>query len=386
MKLLFTGDVCFHYKQDVDETNAAAIFAAMKPHFANADFRIMNMESPIFDEGVGTPITKSGPNLIGRPKNLAFLKEAECDCAVLANNHTGDFGSDAVVQTLSYIKDSGIGYCGAGYDIQDAYRPWFCKKDGVRCAIIAVCENEFGCALHDTPGSAGFDMERLSNAIRAAKPLSDFVVVVYHGGCEHNPLPSPLCRGRLRTFIRLGADAVIAGHTHCMQGYEYYDNKPIVYSMSNFYFPWRSPDRSWQHGYTVMLTLDKGAAPSISVHPYFTEENGEYIKPLTGEHCVNVLAYIDRLSRLLLDDDYMNRHYMGWCTISGIGYIKAMQANSDYFTIDTEPKSIAPLRNLLSCEAHNELCRTTLQLAFDGRMAEAASYQADIRALQIIPE
>lgn len=386
MKLLFTGDVCFHYKQDVNESNAKTIFSDMKPHFDEADFRIMNMESPIFDEGVGAPITKSGPNLIGRPENLAFLKEAGCDCAVLANNHTGDYGPDAVLQTLSYIDAAGFGRCGAGTDVADAYRPWFCEKDGVCCAVIAVCENEFGCATTEKPGSAGFDMERLSDAINAAKPQSDFVVVVYHGGCEHNPLPSPLCRGRLRTFIRLGADAVIAGHTHCIQGYEYYDGKPIVYSMSNFYFPWRAPDRSWQHGYTVMMTLEKGAAPKISAHPYFTEENGEYIKPLTGEHREHVLAYIDRLSALLLDDDYMTRHYMGWCTVSGIGYIKSLHANNEYFAFDEEPKSIAPLRNLLSCEAHNELCRTTLQLAFEGRMAEAQTYQKAVKDLQVIPE
>ena len=183
MKLLFTGDVCFNYRPDVDAEKSREILSALKPVFDSADLRIMNLETPIFDEGVGTKITKSGPNLIGRPHNLGFLTEAGCDCAILANNHTGDYGDDALYQTLEYLDRASIPYCGAGKDIQDAYRAYRYTKGDVTFSVIAVCENEFGTAEYNKPGSAGFSMELLSDAIRRERDVSEFVIVVYHGGC-----------------------------------------------------------------------------------------------------------------------------------------------------------------------------------------------------------
>ena len=39
-----------------------------------------------------------------------------------------------------------------------------------------------------------------------------------------------------REYIDAGADAVIGGHTHCLQGMEFYKGAPIVYSVGNFWF------------------------------------------------------------------------------------------------------------------------------------------------------
>ena len=91
-KLLFAGDVCLDVQPEVDATLSRRILAGVKPYFEAADLRILNLETPLADEGVGAPIPKSGPNIVGRPRNLAFLREAGADCAVLANNHAKDYG------------------------------------------------------------------------------------------------------------------------------------------------------------------------------------------------------------------------------------------------------------------------------------------------------
>ena len=141
MKLLFCGDICFNYKLDVDAAMSADILADVKGVFDAADVRIMNLETPIFDEGVGTRIKKSGPNLTGRPHNLGFLTEAGCDCAILANNHTGDFGDEALYQTFDFLDRAGIPYCGAGHNIEEAYRAWRYAKDGITFSVTVkrVC-------------------------------------------------------------------------------------------------------------------------------------------------------------------------------------------------------------------------------------------------------
>ena len=81
----------------------------------------------------------------------------------------------------------------------------------------------------------------------------------------------------------------------------------------------------------------------------------------------------------------MRRHFMGWCIVSGLGYIRHLVAKPEYFDPANPPENIAELRNLLSCEAHNELCRVTLKLAFEGKMAEAYAEEPAVRELMKLP-
>ena len=37
-------------------------------------------------------------------------------------------------------------------------------------------------------------------------------------------------------FVQAGADAVIGGHTHCLQGLTYVGDVPVIYSLGNFWF------------------------------------------------------------------------------------------------------------------------------------------------------
>ena len=386
LKLLFCGDVCFKVQQEVDLDRTRKILAEMLPFFDAVDYRVMNLETPLAPEGIGAPIPKSGPNIIGRPKNIGFLEAAGCDLAVLANNHTGDYGDDALNYTLGLLKEHNISYVGAGANIDEAYSAVRIVKNGVSLSIIGVCENEFGIADTDKAGAAGFDLERLGDKLREEKSVSDRVIVVFHGGCEHNPLPSPLCRERYRTIIRLGADALIGGHTHCIQGYEYYDGKPIIYSMGNFLFKWDNPaSDAWRHGYMTELTIEDDKL-SVRPIPYCFEADGSAIHPLTGARLHNMLAYIERLSLIINDADELTRLYKGWCTISGLSYIRSLSAKPEYFDLAKQPADIPALKNLLSCEAHNELIRTTLNLAFFGELADAFEWAEELRELQKLPE
>ncbi len=39
-----------------------------------------------------------------------------------------------------------------------------------------------------------------------------------------------------RAYIDAGADAIIGTHAHCLQGIEFYEGKPILYNLGNFWF------------------------------------------------------------------------------------------------------------------------------------------------------
>jgi poly-gamma-glutamate synthesis protein (capsule biosynthesis protein) len=72
--------------------------------------------------------------------------------------------------------------------------------------------------------------------IKEARENSDFVVVYVHWGIEKATKPEEYQRNLAKAYIDAGADLVVGSHPHVLQGIEYYNSKPIVYSLGNFIF------------------------------------------------------------------------------------------------------------------------------------------------------
>ncbi len=381
LKILFTGDICFEAQHEMNAELAKKVLAPMREILSAADLRVMNLETPLADEGVGAPIEKRGPAIIGRPENVGFLTEAGCDIAILANNHTGDYGPDALFSTIDILDRNKILHTGAGKDIDEAYKAVRINLDGIRISFLGICENEFGIAEDDTPGTAGFELDRAGNVISGEKEASDYVIVVFHGGNERNPLPSPGCRSRYRTLIRLGADAVIGGHPHCMQGYEYFLGKPIVYSGGNFFF--KDPENttlSWLHGYITELTI--GERLTVRPIPYEFTADGLSVIPLSGNELSETLSYIEEISSYIPDTKRLNELFDCWSVTYGFGYPKRF-AGSD--GLAPGMNDAAFFKNNLICEAHNEVCRTAYRIMFENRLDEALSHKPELDRLKAIP-
>ena len=396
MKIMVCADVATYKIADrVDAAFCQPLLRDMKPVLDEADFRIANLECVLCDESACAPIIKSGPNLRGDVKNAAFLTAAGIDCAVLANNHLGDMGEPAVRATVDLLDGLGIAHVGGGESITEAYRAWYAEKDGLRVAFLAVCENEFGGATDKMAGSAVFNMKRLCDRIAEEKATSDFVVVLFHGGNEYDPVPSPETVDRYRLIIDMGADAVVAGHTHCMQGFETYRGKPVVYSMGNFFFPYLYADGAkerdpWNFGYITELTVRRGENITFRVIPYELKEANTLLHVLDGEEKQVILRYLDKLSSIIGDPAEVKRLFEAWCTKSGVGYATRALAHRDEFLEDGKPvdaaKSQAALRNLFWCESHDALMRGLLTLEYEGRVEEARASLPELLELQKIPK
>ena len=386
LRVAVMGDICMSDMQDrMTPEFAAGVLREVRPLLAQADLRIANLENAI--TAPDTPIDKCGPNLWMKPENLCFFREAGVDCAILANNHTGDFGPAAVENTANVLDEAGIGRVGAGQDLDAAYEPWFALTDAGTLAVCAWCENEFGGATLDAWGSAGFDWHRAAKAIKAAHEKADFVLVIMHGGNEHNPLPSPRVRARYRTFVDLGADAVIGMHPHCIQGHETYCGAPIAYSTGNFFFRGRPAyGPSWWCGYIAELTFEKGRKPALALHPYQEEPDLSCIRLLQGEKKEKMLAYIEKLSAIIPDERALRRYFDGWCTITGPAHAKYAfdEAYLDQHDFPTGHPMLA-LRNIRTCEAHDELVTNLFRMILEGRVEEGRKTAEEIKELQKMP-
>ncbi len=381
-KLIFCGDTCFRHQHDIGETESEAILSDVMPELKNADLRIMNLESPLAPAEIGSPIRKAGPNLTGRPKNIGFLRAAGCDLALMANNHAVDFGVDSMHYTESLLSENNIAHIGTGENLENAYRAFRRSINGISVSVISVCEHEFGIAGIDSPGTAGYDEYLMAETIRGEKKVSDYVIVAFHGGNEHNPLPSPRCQTRYRTIIMLGADAVIAGHTHCPQGFELCHGKPIFYSLGNFLFKENQEyPLAWYYGYMVRLKL--GQEISYDIIPYRFEPDGSRINLLRGKEREDMLAYIDRLSSIISDWRELANYYDGWCFKTGGAHWANGAVTPEYADISKQPANFPCYYDVFTCEAHNEMVTNGLRMYFEGNLDKGRKYAEKISELQI---
>lgn len=402
VRVLIGGDVSTHYSKHhclTDAAYARTLFSELRPYLDAADFRLCNLENVICEEGLGAPIIKCGPNLRGEPEEMGFLTEGGFDCAFLANNHLGDLGPEPVLDTIRRLDEAGIGHCGGGANLEEAYRAWYAEKDGLKIAFISVCENEFGGAEADFPGSAGYNEMTVRRRIVEERAKADFVVIIFHGGQEHNPVASPSAIDRYRLFTVFGADAVVAMHTHCIQGTEIYDGKPIIYSMGNFYFngyhkesapgtaiyPSESP---WNYGYMTELFFEKGKPVTYRLIPYHLEDEGRLLHVYEGEDKATMLAYIDKLSAIIQDPVATQRFYDAWCTRNGIAHLKYFPGVRDEHITSREDavvRQCALIRNLHTCEAHCAMITRAAHLMYKGKLQEAAEALPELDALKKMP-
>ena len=74
------------------------------------------------------------------------------------------------------------------------------------------------------------------DAIAEADAECDILVAYVHWGTENSVKLESAQKRMAKEYIDAGADAVIGGHTHCVQGLDFYNDKPIAYSVGNFWF------------------------------------------------------------------------------------------------------------------------------------------------------
>ncbi len=341
-----------------------SILESVRPVLDAADLRIIQFETALTEDN--TPIVKDGPNLRAHPDSVEFVKNGGFDAALLANNHTGDYGEKALLQTQDILQKNGIATVGAGKNAAEANRPLYLKKNGFTLAVLNQCEHEFGWAWGTHAGTAPLDFAVLRENILAAKKKADSILVVLHGGMEHYPFPSPGMIDRLHRIADMGADAVMNIHPHTPQGIETYHGVPIVYSPGNFYFPYGGTmSIQWYAGYLPTFTFRRGGKAKVQYTAF--RFSNEKVSLLPKAEQAEFRKYMDVLSAPLADPAEMQALLEAWALLSGPVRFDILRrgelpANPDPASwTDPVLAKIVSARNMISCEAHNEVLRTWIR-------------------------
>lgn len=384
-RMVIAGDVCpcREGEKIVAEGRSAGLFAKVAPFLNEADLRVVQWETPLCEPE--NPILKSGPNLYALPSSAELAAAGGFEVALLANNHTGDYGPEMLLQTIDVLNRRGIRTVGAGANLEEAEKPLTLTAGGEKIAIFNFCEHEFGTAQENMPGSAPQLPLRNLRAVAEAARSADRVVAALHGGHEYNPFPSPRIQELCRAFADAGASFVFNCHAHCPEGVEYRNGTPIVYCPGNFYFPIMDEGGLWRFGYLPKALFDRRGVYALEILPYAFD--AEQIVPLEGETRISFFRYLETLSEPLDDPARMKRLFEAWSSRHGFGYLARSLAHippgwEEHPSDRAVAKAMLGLRNLFSCEAHNDIVRCFLCLQEENRIDEAAKLFPYMEKLQ----
>jgi 2',3'-cyclic-nucleotide 2'-phosphodiesterase (5'-nucleotidase family) len=237
--LAFGGDV--HFEGPLEQRLAGDSrhsLAPITPVLSSADIAVVNLETAVTNGG--TPASK---DFTFRAPASAFaaLRGAGIDVASMANNHGLDYGLVGLRDSLAAAKRYRFPVVGIGLDDTQAYRPFRRTVNGQRIAIIGatqVLDDELISAWTAGPAKPGLasakDVPRLVRAVRAARATSDTVVVFLHWGVELQQCPSPDQRALAKKLVAAGADVVVGGHAHRVQGAGRMGRALVDYGLGNF--------------------------------------------------------------------------------------------------------------------------------------------------------
>ena len=238
--LLLTGDIAPH-EEDLRlllQGDAASLVGQeLLAHFREADLVVGNLETVLADRD--TPILKSGRALRVPPAVVKGLQALGFTAVNLANNHVFDHGACGLQSTLDALDGAKIAHFGAGADTAAAGRPWIGGRD-LRIGILGCCEHEFSVNPHGLTAN-GLDWRTLIPALEELREKCDLLLVLYHGGKEYRPLPSPEEQKNCRFLIERGVDAVICQHSHTPGAVEHWRDGVIFYGQGNFLFKMGNP-------------------------------------------------------------------------------------------------------------------------------------------------
>ena len=241
------------------------------------DAMIINNEFSISKRG--NPMPGKAYTFRSKPENVKYLKQLGVDVAGLANNHIYDYGKNAFLDTLKYLKKADILTMGAGKDSAEAKEPVYLTIKGKTIALVAATRAEKYIltpeAKKNTPGVfRTYNDRQYVKQIKKAGKKADYVIAYVHWGTEYSTELEQAQIQQAKDYINAGADAVVGAHTHCMQGIGYYKGVPIFYSLGNFWF-----NAKTLYTTVLELTIDSEGKLTAKLEPCL--QKGKETKLLT---------------------------------------------------------------------------------------------------------
>lgn len=234
------GDITFGEQVGpaIAQYGAAYPWRYVAPTLRRADITVGNLETSVSERGTAAVKQYTFRGVPSALKPLQAL--AGFDVLTLANNHSVDFGKDALLDTVRAVHAAGMLSIGAGATSVQARRPAILVEGGLRVALLGYSDvNPLGfSATASSPGTAKADVAAIDADVRAARRRADVVVCFFHWGVELHPDPDARQGMLADACVRSGASLVLGAHPHVLGPVTRPTPRTLVaWTLGNFVFP-----------------------------------------------------------------------------------------------------------------------------------------------------
>jgi poly-gamma-glutamate synthesis protein (capsule biosynthesis protein) len=173
------------------------------------------------------------------PWTAEALAQLGVHCVTLANNHALDFGSDALLDTLTHLDAAGVRVVGAGADSERARAPLVFDAGGFHLAVVGFSDHPAEYAAGASrPGIAYAELGGRLPDWLTRLPDADAVLVTPHWGPNMTSEPPEYVGHAAQALVDAGA-TIVAGHSaHVFHGVAPH----VLYDLGDFVDDYRVDD------------------------------------------------------------------------------------------------------------------------------------------------
>lgn len=283
--ILFLGDTSFgeNYQENLDES----ILETQGYDYSLEQFTSMLDSSEVVISNLETPLTdleespledqKSYVHWSDTAKATKAYKKANITVFSLANNHSMDYGTEGLEQTLETLEENQMTAFGAGLTEDEAMEPYIYGD----IAVIASFEfkesydEEYNFyADENTAGVNQLSVVQITEQIQTLREENPdyFIIIFPHWGDNYSDANTNQ-KLLAHQLIDAGADLILGHGAHIMQEVESYKDKWVIYSIGNFMF--NSPGRYEKYDlepYSLIARIvELGQRKFLQLYPIYTD-------------------------------------------------------------------------------------------------------------------
>lgn len=290
-------------KSDFTEGNLDGLLdEELQKIISSTDCFIVNLECVLGDENLQES-DKVGSHLLAPAECVNVFSQFPSCVVNLANNHILDYGQEGAASTVNILKRHKVNSIGLGDE------GLILNVKNSRIGIYSIAEHDFGVVEKEDAGYYPnvVDTNTLATITQIRKSC-DSLVVLYHGGLEFYPYPTPKQQERLRKYVDAGADLIVCQHNHVISCRERWNKGTIIYGQGGFLFSTREEigknildENAMKHGMLVNWNPILNQVSSI----FYEIENG---RCSVEENSMIKEAYEEK-SREINDDSFVGNNW-----------------------------------------------------------------------------
>ena len=235
LSLIMGGDALIHSAVYGDakvgnKYDFRGMLSNIKPIISQYDLAYYNQETILG----GTEIGLSHYPRFNSPYEVgdAFI-DAGFNVVSLANNHTLDRGSKAIINSRKYWNSKDVMVNGSATTLEERNNIDIREKNGITYALLSYTTTTNGLTRTNNYYVNWYDKETVKNDIMAVRDKVDFLMVAMHWGTEYNTGVTAKQKEIANYLASLDVDLVIGTHPHVIEPAQYIGDTFVIYSLGN---------------------------------------------------------------------------------------------------------------------------------------------------------